>query len=470
MSFTGVRAPHDLSLGNGLAGPSNYAPVDVSSIGALNGHGNMSRLVTRDLFGGPVANEVQSPYALGGTFANSSASFPLNGQHFPQNQSLQYQPSDGRSLTPLTPISERQASMSSQSIPTQQQRPSFPSAPSYTTSQPLWPSQGSPALRRPGPFDADYPNANNTIITGPTTTPNIVHGRSSQSVSSKDRSPWQPAPVPVSTSDTWTTESSSLTVENLGQHNERQQQTENKPRPTNVSADVPQVPQAAATPPDGQVSSAATGLQHTTATLGSAEPSRAAQKPRRKSSTQPSPATTQPAPSKVVPVPAAAPEPPSPTPVEPKTPWAKDDDSKTAKPAGATLSLREIQKAEMKKLEARKAAERDRERVTRAANGAASPQEDFQPFTASWGLPTSQAGRAPVSTGSKDSTSTATATTPTTPVWTNTAKPQVVKKSMKEIQEEEERRKKLAAKEKETVAAAAKRGYAETTTKVRRAM
>lgn len=120
----------------------------------------------------------------------------------------------------------------------------------------------------------------------------------------------------------------------------------------------------------------------------------------------------------------------------------------------------------MKKLEARKAAERDRERAARVANGAASPQEDFQPFTASWGLPTSQAGRAPVSTGSKDSTSTAaTATTPTTPVWTNTAKPQVVKKSMKEIQEEEERRKKLAAKEKETVAAAAKRGYAETTTK-----
>ena len=86
----------------------------------------------------------------------------------------------------------------------------------------------------------------------------------------------------------------------------------------------------------------------------------------------------------------------------------------------------------------------------------------------SWGLPTSQVARAPAATkeptGSQASTP---SVTPATPVWTTGAKAPVVKKTMKEIQEEEEKRKKMAVKDRETVANAARRGYADTTTKVR---
>jgi PERQ amino acid-rich with GYF domain-containing protein len=148
----------------------------------------------------------------------------------------------------------------------------------------------------------------------------------------------------------------------------------------------------------------------------------------------------------------------------PKPAWSKEEEAKRSKPSGVALSLRDIQEAEAKKAEVRKAAERDRDRATRASSSAVPAPEEAQPFTASWGLPTSQAGvrAAPA----KEAAAAASPTSGGAPaVWTNTAKPSATKKTMKEIQEEEEKRKKLATKE--TVAAAARRAYAESTSKVR---
>lgn len=178
------------------------------------------------------------------------------------------------------------------------------------------------------------------------------------------------------------------------------------------------------------------------------------------------------APAPPLAAPAAAPAPadpaaPSAAPGTPtlKAPWAKDE-KKKAKAAGTAVSLREIQDAEAKAAEARKAKE-EKERALRLASSTPlDVKEDVQPFTASWGLPTSQAGGR-ASSYAKDAPAAAVPAAPSAPpVWTNTAKAPIVKKTMKEIQEEEERRKKAAAKETVT-AAAAKRAYAESTAKVR---
>ncbi|KAF8912932.1 hypothetical protein CPB84DRAFT_1759918 [Gymnopilus junonius] len=111
------------------------------------------------------------------------------------------------------------------------------------------------------------------------------------------------------------------------------------------------------------------------------------------------------------------------TPVVQKTAWVKEEEGK--KKAGANVS----------KLEARKAVEREKERIARLSTSAET-KEDIQPFTASWGLPTSQAG-VRVNAGPS---------------------PPAVPKTMKEIQEEEEVQ--------SSPAVAPKRAYAETTTKV----
>jgi len=166
-----------------------------------------------------------------------------------------------------------------------------------------------------------------------------------------------------------------------------------------------------------------------------------------KSVEQPSPAPSRPA------------EPVTPSPA-PKSAWAVEEETNKA----TTISLREIQEAEAKKAEAKKLLERERERLNRAPSGSES-KEDVQPFTASWGLPTSQAGRNVHST--KDSSPVSSSPTSTTPVWSAPAKQTVVKKSMKEILEEEEKRKKLALAKEQAAAAPVKRAYAETTTKVR---
>ncbi|KAK0208899.1 hypothetical protein DFS33DRAFT_1459466 [Desarmillaria ectypa] len=161
-----------------------------------------------------------------------------------------------------------------------------------------------------------------------------------------------------------------------------------------------------------------------------------------------------------------APRPPSPTASSPipvhKPAWVKDDDA--GKLSGVSLSLREIQEAEARHAEARKAAERERERA-RAAASASAAYDEIQPFVASWGLPTSQAGSRVNNTQTKETSSVSVpAPTAAQPVWTTAIKALTTKKTMKEIQEEEEKRRKMAAKE--TVASvASRRAYAETTVK-----
>ena len=159
---------------------------------------------------------------------------------------------------------------------------------------------------------------------------------------------------------------------------------------------------------------------------------------------------------------ASVPKPPSPHPTtsttQAKPAWSTpvigtDDEAKPTKHAG----LREIQEAEAKRAEARKLAEREKERAARAR--IAHPPEDTQAFTASWGLPISQAGTA------RSIAKEQVAASPSiTPVWTNAAKPQQIKRTMKEIQEEEERRKKASSKE--TAATAARRAQGDSATKV----
>ncbi|KAG8747641.1 hypothetical protein FRC10_000184 [Ceratobasidium sp. 414] len=128
---------------------------------------------------------------------------------------------------------------------------------------------------------------------------------------------------------------------------------------------------------------------------------------------------------------------------------------KVAKDKPTSLSLREIQEVEARQAEARKAAERAAKPAPPPPTSAES-DESIQAVTGTWGLP--QVGSRPA------------APTPATngaPAWTKPAAVPAGKKSMKEIQEEEEKRKKAAAaKEAQAIAAAqqaAKRAYAEST-------
>ncbi|PCH33209.1 hypothetical protein WOLCODRAFT_135000 [Wolfiporia cocos MD-104 SS10] len=461
-----LRGAQDASLHNGQAGPSTYVGAELGSLGGYNGQ-VASRVVNRDVFGRQPSEDPLSPMALSGSFVNSNGSITSNGQPLAQNQPLQYSSSqDGRSLQPLTPsLQERPPAAQSHAITDNQQlHQVFAPNPTHSPAQAQWPPQPSPALRRPGPFDTDYPTSNNTIITGPTTLSYHSFGRTS-SISSTDQSPWHMGSSQGTLATVWagdvTNEAASLTIANLGQHDQQQQQEELQNQPLSAQVDVSPAqaeaqivsPQDAYQPPVSETTPAAGPLL-------SAEPSRPVQKsPRRKSGAQPATAAPQPAVAK-----AAAPnvvKPPSPVPpVEPKAAWVMDDDSKKGKSSSAPLGLREIQEAEMKKAEARKAAERERAaRATAAATS--SPAEEFQPFTTSWGLPTSQAGAARVSPAAKDAPASS-AASPATPVWTNAAKPQAAKKTMKEIQEEEEeKRRRQAAKERETIATAAKRAPTE---------
>ncbi|KAF9473191.1 hypothetical protein BDN70DRAFT_886092 [Pholiota conissans] len=153
----------------------------------------------------------------------------------------------------------------------------------------------------------------------------------------------------------------------------------------------------------------------------------------------------------------------APSAVIPKIAWAKEEEGKKKKLSVPSISLREIQEAEAKKLESRKAAEREKERLARISV-LAEAKDDIQPFTTSWGLPTSQTGSR--ASGTPREVPSAPVYSPaTTPVWTTPLRQPVIKKTMKEIQEEEEGRKKLALKE-VSLPVVAKRAYAETTYKV----
>ena len=147
--------------------------------------------------------------------------------------------------------------------------------------------------------------------------------------------------------------------------------------------------------------------------------------------------------------------------VPPKPAWSAVSPVATGSGPSAGASLREIQEAEAKRSEARKAAERE-EKASRVANPVPIPAEDL-PKSTSWGLP--QVGQRAAAASS------ATSAAPT-PAWSSvsTTKATSAKRTMKEIQEEEEKRKKaLAAREAANgpsesafVAAAGRKAYVET--------
>ena len=449
--LNGYQQPQDLAGVGNLMGYS-IPPNDVSAFANL-------RLDPRDLqprFGVPFAPAGPSPFPAG-QFSSMNPS-PFMGQQ------------DMRTLQQSSPFPVRRASGSTHMMPIQQPglqqsfipQSSIPQQVSRVQQEPL-------GYRRPGPFDVNYPTAQNTVMhqhqQQRTVTPSQASSYSSQPIQSgnisAEHSPWYAASQGL-VPDGWSQEHTSLTVANLGQHNQLQEQEAEKqliqttePEPivdTIIPDPSPQVSPVAVAPPSPIVS-----------TTPSAE---ARTKVRRKSSAPP---ITKPATSPVVTpsVPAKPPTPP-PAPAEHKLAWNVEDE----KAATGVTSLRDIQEAEAKKAEARKTAERERA-ATRAATAISvtTPAvEPVQTFTTSWGLPTSQAGsRSGGSLAPKESPSSPSpnhVVTPQTPVWTTPAKPTTVKKTMKEIQEEEERRKKLAMKEKESMAAAARRGYADTTTKV----
>ncbi|KAJ7176729.1 hypothetical protein C8R46DRAFT_43299 [Mycena filopes] len=221
-------------------------------------------------------------------------------------------------------------------------------------------------------------------------------------------SPWFAASHGVVNEQNWKEERGhSLTFSNLGQHN--QQFTSPPEDATKAPVVVNEVVQSVE--PEVPVKP-----------VGAPLPT--ANKTRTKPVAQPA---VQPA--TIPTIPAA--ESPSSTPSgPPKAAWSKEEEAKRPKASGVTLSLREIQDAEAKKAEARKTAERDRERAVRASSSTVPAPEEAQPFTASWGLPTSQAGvrAAPA----KDTAGASPTTAGGAPaVWTNATKPNATKKTMK---------------------------------------
>ncbi|OSD05784.1 hypothetical protein PYCCODRAFT_1405668 [Trametes coccinea BRFM310] len=457
----GQRTVQDHAGLNGHTGSSALNGAEIGPIGGIHSNqGTPSRVLARDAFGRDDMH--------GGSFSNGSSPFISHAQPaFPQTPLSHYAGQDQRSLHSMTPISDRQ-SISSLPFAHPLQQP-FAQNPTFGTTQSPWHPPENATYRRPGPFDPVHPTASNTFVVQPIA-PTQSFSRNAPGGMPAEQSPWQTPVKPVN-NDPWGAATSNLTTANLGQHDEQQRQDELHQQQQH------QQPQAAPEPAQSEpvVTEAEPQAQATpTPAAAPAAPSPtepAPQKTRRKSSAQPA-QTTQQAPKVSPPAPAAKPPSPTPAPApapaaENKPAWGMDDEKKVKAP-GAPLNLREIQEAEAKKLEARKAAERERERAARAA--ASAQADDFQPFTASWGLPTSQAGARNNNNAAKETPAAspfaAASPAPAPPVWTNAAKAPVAKKTMKEIQEEEERRKKLAAaKEKESMAAAAKRGYAETTTK-----
>lgn len=465
--MNGFHQPNDLGgMGNNHLNNYNMAGNDLGA--ALAG----LRLDQRDMqprYGGAFGAGVGSPFVGGQQYSPITPS-PYMGQQ------------DMRVLQQTSPFPVRRPSGSAHMLSLQQQGMQQPFVPQSSI-----PPQASRVVpeqlgyRRPGPFDVNYPTAQNTIVQQRTATPSQASSYSNQPVPPVPIQPVQninvPSVDPVSwiasshgvVPDGWgqehTSHPSSLTVANLGQHNQLQEQEEEQEQilQTEEPESIAEPPAPELSPPPSE--EVASPPSPEVLSVLAAEPTKP--KTRRKSTAPASKPSSSPVIQPVVPAIPAKLSTPTPPPVDPKPAWNVDEDR-------GVLSLREIQEAEAKKAEARKAAERERA-AARAAAAAApavpTPTEPAQTLTASWGLPTSQAGsRSNTSLVSKDSPSSPTpanAPAPQSAVWTNAVKP-VAKKTMtmKEIQEEEERRKKQAQKEKETMAAAARRAYAETTTKV----
>ncbi|EGO02779.1 hypothetical protein SERLA73DRAFT_119817 [Serpula lacrymans var. lacrymans S7.3] len=398
------------------------------------------------------------------SFGNQTPSpfSPSPMSYNPSQQQQQQQQHHPSSTSPFEPaLSQPHEPMNSQASHVQPAPPS------------PWNTPDPSAVRRARPFDAPQSTvmSHATVAVSAPMAPAPQPsgwGRGSQvaqpapEASDPSPSPWLMASL-SGVDDAWreVPGPNSLTFSNLGQHNQLQK----KQRHAHISADdegssLPAPAVVAEVSPERLVSA-----QPPVGLSAPAEPS--PPKTRRKSTVR-EVHTQASLPNKPAPALAVPAKTPSPTPAnQAKHAWSTEEDVKKAKPSGSTMSLREIQDAEAKKVEARKAAEKERDRSARAAVTPAS--EEVQPFTASWGLPTSQVGVRGVGSPKEGATMAMMAgTTPPSsgaPVWTNAISTPSTKKTMKEIQEEEERWKKLAVKE--TMAAtAARRAYAETTNKV----
>lgn len=298
--------------------------------------------------------------------------------------------------------------------------------------------------QRPRPFEADHPTASNTYVATPSSTAQPAWSRpAAETQVQASHIPWI-ADQQSNSNEAWpqlTDEPQGLGVSNVPPQKETKGGVSPEEKTQGHKSEI----NAPDTSTPTSATSAAPVQTHQTSPVIKKE----------NGETSPAPAHSKKKGNASVPV--AAQEPPQPAPTRPslatspsqRSAWATDEEK--VKPA-APMGLREIQEAEKKRQEARKASEIERERAARAAAGA-SPTEDVQ-YTASWGLPTSRAGaRADNIATAKDTASSP--STSGTPVWTNATKPAA--KTMKEILEEEERRKLQAAKEKETIASAAKR-------------
>ncbi|KAF8634404.1 hypothetical protein AX15_000856 [Amanita polypyramis BW_CC] len=296
-----------------------------------------------------------------------------------------------------------------------------------------WP--GVTDTSAPQPFDGLHPpESNATSVPAPQVSPWSNKMEVSQQLSNlKDTSAWS---YQTAVPDGWKDElqHDRLTFSNVVQHNQRYQSNDAQITETSV-AEFPN-------PPEEQANAEnTTPIENTPATSDDL-----AQLPRNRSTSRPDqeqaafPDTSDKA------------ETPMQVPIS-KVAWSREP--------GPSISLREIQEAEEKKAEVRRAAER----AMRAASVPAESKEELHPFTTSWGLPSSQAGvRLPAS--SKETTQVPSPSTqaPPAPVWASAVKSNA-KKSMKEIQEEEERRKRLSATKEPTVATVARKTPAESANK-----
>ncbi|KAJ3767353.1 hypothetical protein FB446DRAFT_696431 [Lentinula raphanica] len=440
----------DVNAGFGSSGTA-WAGFD----GMTNGRGNSTD-----------SSLYQSGYSnadISSTFGNNNG-FQITGfppQSHPSMKDLafeHYPPSPSTQFTHSSVLQTNVPDVFDQSQP--QSRPNQPPI-NNTTASP-WGSVDSQFNKHNVPFDATPSKPSTVHNQSPWGTGQVPVSRSSSQTN--DISPWLTATK--TNKEPWKEEPSIITdvsSSDLAQFTQQDEKLEDATKTKETVVDViPETkPVLAAEAP---------------AAVAAADPSVSPvvpppTKPQTKTSrrtTQTAPAqTAPPEPAPVVPEvaetqPVAA-APTTPT-VVPKA-WAKDEESKKA-----ATSLRKIQDAEAKKAEARKVADREKERATRAAAltvSAASPAEDVQPFTTSWGLPTSKAGKGSAAATPKESAppTPATAIPVTPPVWSTTAaRPADTKKTMKEIQEEEERRKKTPVKE--TVAnIAGRRVYAESASK-----
>jgi PERQ amino acid-rich with GYF domain-containing protein len=426
---------------------SNFGP---SSSVASTSYGNIQNSSQDNIFGEGASYQALNYHqynALGGGHA------PSLGQQYTNPPTTQYASPQISQQSALPSHTYEQQGHSQHTVSNESQPVDQFS--STKSAESLWENDVHPT-RRPGPFEVAHPTSTNTAVVQPPTVDKSPWGQRSQSSSRagsrvNDTSSWT-VPAQDVTEDNWKESSGAdrLTFSNVGKHNEHQQETANIVH----IADVEVVPDQSQRPPELSELPPPPSDSTTKPVIG---PS-ASSKPQ----TITKPAQHQ-LPKAAPPTPQVTPDPPPSA--APKPAWSKEDEAVKAKPSGVSISLREIQEAEAKKAEARKVAERERERAARGAAISAETKVDAQPFTASWGLPTSQAGARTTAPLAKDTKDTSPSPGSTNPVWTTSGKSPVSKKSMKEIQEEEERRKKTAAKE--TVAtAAARRAYAESTTKV----